>query len=403
MEPMIGRWWPDLAAGLAVLLAGAVETQLNGAFAGGVPTAVPLTVLATAAAVAVVRRAPWLGLTLAGLTFAVQLYASVTGRLAPVLLTQAFVLVVVFGVARWGSPATLVAGAASLPVGAFLTVAYLARPVAAALSAVVDVRPLLAKASLITGQRQLGATVLALFVLGGPLLLGLLARVSAQAREQQAEAAVGLARAEARRQQAREMAEVREQQAQLARDVHDVVGHSLAVILAQAESGRYLPDDDPAALKATLATVATSARSSLQDVRRVLAATRDDPAPGDMDRLIEGLRTAGHRVESTCAGDPVPLTPPEAATAYRILQEMLTNALRHGRRDGPIVVRRTWAPQSLTVEVSNPAAPGSASSDPGRGLTGMRERLRALGGQLTSGRDGDTFVVTATIPLAAAG
>lgn len=392
-------WWPDLTAGLAVLAAGLAEMALRGLLAGGVAPVVFLVVLGTAAAAGTVRPLPGLALAVVWLTLALQVYVSSHLLLtAPLLLTQTAVLGVLFGVARWGRPLTLLAGGASVPLGAFVVVADLTPEVMNALLGVIDVRALVSLTSRLGVRWQLAAIVIGTLVLGVPVLLGLLARVSAHAREQRAAATVELAQAEARQEQARELARLRDDQARLARDVHDVVGHSLAVILAQAESAQFLPDEDPAALKATLATVATSARTSLQDVRQVLAETRDRPGGVEMDRLIDGLRSGGHQVQAAQSGTPVPLTPDEGTVAYHVLQEMLTNALKHGRRDTPIVVRRHWTPDALTVEVRNAADPDRAAGS-GRGLTGMRERLDAVGGRLTSGPDGDEFMVTATIPL----
>src|SRR5690606_29784964 len=102
--------------------------------------------------------------------------------------------------------------------------------------------------------------------------------------------------AEEQRARAEEVARLQEGQTRLARDVHDVVGHSLAVILAQAESAQFLPENDPARLKATFATTADSARESLQSVRRVLSstagpdATEADPPTGGLAGLVDGVR-----------------------------------------------------------------------------------------------------------------
>jgi len=181
--------------------------------------------------------------------------------------------------------------------------------------------------------------------------------------------------------------------------VHDVVGHSLAVILAQAESAQYLPDEDRAALKATLATVADSARTSLRDIRQVLAATRDEVGADGLERLLEGVRSGGREVLSTQAGSPVALDAERAEIAYRVLQEMLTNAIRHGRRDSAIVVRRDWSGDQLVIEVRNGVgAAAETAITPGQGLTGMAERLRAVDGRLAFVRRGEVFATTATIP-----
>jgi signal transduction histidine kinase len=223
------------------------------------------------------------------------------------------------------------------------------------------------------------------------------------------------ARAHVESEQAREIARLREEQARLARDVHDVVGHSLAVILAQAESAQFLDDVDTAGLKRTMSTIATSARSSLQDVRTVLTATQQPAAPrtGGLDTLIEGVRASGHEVTSTEVGTPQPLPPELEVVAYRVLQEMLTNAIKHGRRDAPVLVERHWEGE-LRIEVRNVIGTDDGPVDPaltqpiataGRGLDGMRRRLEAAGGRLDVRRreepDGASFTATAWVPVRA--
>jgi signal transduction histidine kinase len=130
--------------------------------------------------------------------------------------------------------------------------------------------------------------------------------------------------AEAERDQAEEIARLREDQARLARDVHDVVGHSLAVILAQAESAQFLEDADTTGLKRTMANIATSARSSLDDVRTVLATTQGRPSgppqQPDLEGLLDGVRASGHVVESTVVGTPQPLPPELEVVDFRVLQ-----------------------------------------------------------------------------------
>jgi signal transduction histidine kinase len=213
---------------------------------------------------------------------------------------------------------------------------------------------------------------------------------------------------------AREIAHLRDQQTHLARDVHDVVGHSLAVILAQAESGQYL--EDTAKLKKTLQTIATSARSSLRDVRQVLSSTQDTiMEPGDagwFDGLIAGVRGSGHEIVATESGTPRELPPETGAVAHRVFQEMLTNAIKHGRRDRAITAERCWpatqpaggVADTLRIEVSNMTeAPGHDGAGPGRGLSGMRRRLEAIGGRLDVHRReqpaGTSFTVAAYLPV----
>jgi signal transduction histidine kinase len=189
------------------------------------------------------------------------------------------------------------------------------------------------------------------------------------------------------------------------------------VILAQAESGQYLPDEEPETLKATLAKIAGSARSSLQDVRQVLAPPAEGvPAPsGAFERLLEGVRESGTDVRATEIGSARPLPPELDVAAHRVVQEMLTNAIKHGRRDRPVQVERHWPEgawdRDLRIEVRNVAEYADDETQPlqqpagppGQGLEGMRRRLESVGGRLDVRRreeDGEpTFTATAWLPV----
>jgi signal transduction histidine kinase len=261
---------------------------------------------------------------------------------------------------------------------------------------------------------RLSAGLLGTGLLMAPWLLGLALRFSERSDASRASQVA----AEAARDQAEEIARLREEQARLARDVHDVVGHSLAVILAQAESAQFLDDADTEGLKRTMANIATSARTSLEDVRTVLTPTTRAGGSTitrqhDLEDLLAGVRASGHVVESTVVGTPQPLPPELEVVAYRVLQEMLTNAIKHGRRDQPVLVERHWD-GDLRIEVQN-AVPaddqpldetqpinGVALPPPvGQGVDGMRRRLEAVGGRLDVRRrtDPPTFTATAWVPV----
>lgn len=267
-----------------------------------------------------------------------------------------------------------------------------------------------------TGLPTIGAPVVLSFILGIPWLVGLLNRGQAKTAESEQVAVVarnGEQQAKAEREQAQEIAHLRADQARLAREVHDVVGHSLAVVLAQAESAQFLPAESTEEHKRLLADIATTARQSLQDVRAVLGATRDGAfttplVTGGMDALIEGVRSAGSDVRSSMVDIPRPLPPERDAVAYRVLQEMLTNALRHGQRDAPITVEGHWDGQ-WRIEVANSYGPPDEEHTDGTGVEGMQRRLESVGGHLDvrrrsiedvgsdSGRQ--TYTATAWLPL----
>lgn len=408
------EWLPDLSVGAAVLVIGLLElwTQMIPYQGDGHV----LVVLGFALACGLSRQLPSAALALVWVTCALQLMSG-----TPILVTQFSVAIVAFGCARWGRAATVALSGLSIPAAAFVGFVVVTQERGGVFRGYSLFREIRDNAYRFSDQLLVGAAILGLLLLAVPWLAGLVLRATARAQRsevRQGEAEADAARAQRETEQAREIARLRDEQATLARDVHDVVGHSLAVILAQAESGQYLPDDDPGALKKTLATIATSARSSLQDVRKVLAG--DHHAGPDTDayeELLAGVRAGGTEVAAQEVGRPQPLPPELEVVAHRVVQEMLTNALKHGRRDRPVHVERHWPEgawdRDLRIEVRNVAeaeAPldetqplVAAPTTPGQGLDGMRRRLEAVGGRLDVRRrdeDGEsTFTVTAWVPV----
>lgn len=238
-------------------------------------------------------------------------------------------------------------------------------------------------------------------------------RADAEAAASRAEAVANEAEATATR--AIDEAESERIRADIARDVHDVVGHSLAVIIAQADSVPFL--DDEARIREVSATIASTARSSLVEVRQVLGHIDGSGAstdPGSLDEIVRGIREAGVDVDHTVRGVAVTLGPESGTAARRVLQEMLTNALRHGAPGRPVVVRETWRSADLVLEVENEvprmvnrtALPVSETTGPvpntrgsGRGLAGMQSRLSALGGSFDAAVLDDVFAARARIPF----
>jgi signal transduction histidine kinase len=188
--------------------------------------------------------------------------------------------------------------------------------------------------------------------------------------------------------------------------MHDVVAHSLAVVVAQADGARYAAASDPAVATAALATIGSTARSALADVRLLLGQLRhrqgDGPQPtlADLEELYAQVRAAGVRLRVDV--DPAPPGEPPAAVqlaVYRILQEALTNALRHGAPGGPVDVRLAWLADRVDVGVRNPLPPGPRTPKAGHGLIGMRERAQLAGGRLDAADEDGAFAVTAVIPV----
>lgn len=341
----------------------------------------------------------------------------------PFLLGELGVLFVAFACAAWGRLLTLGFSAVSIPlataVGATYVFWYRDRNPGALLGQLQAWglrEPVYALLNQGRGPLIVVSVVVAL-LLSVPWLLGLLARAllraeESQVRQAQAEAEREVAEtdrraAQAERDRAAEVARLQEAQTQLSRDVHDVVGHSLTVILAQAEAGQF--GQDTAALKQTLATITDTARSSLTDVRQVLQQTRGAVAPlpvqADLEVLLDGVRAGGRIVTLTDEGTARPLPPDLAPVAHRVVQEMLTNAVRHGDPDVPIMLTRHWG-DHLELEVTNGlqqgaaarAAAGEATAQ-GSGLEGMARRLVAVNGTLRVDPSPTHFIVRATMPL----
>jgi signal transduction histidine kinase len=195
----------------------------------------------------------------------------------------------------------------------------------------------------------------------------------------------------------------------IARDLHDVVAHSISVINVQANTALHLMDRQPDRAREALTAIREVSGQALTELGSVLGALRDTaaplaPAPGvaRLDELAARARAAGFAVSVAAEGAARPLPAGVDAAAYRIVQEALTNAVRHsGGRAASVLLR--YSGDDLVIEVSDdgggagagaPGAPGS-----GNGLAGMAERARALGGTVDAGpRPGGGFLVLARLP-----
>ncbi len=401
MTDRLRDWAPELYAVGAVFSVGVVELARMSPFYSLAPHV--LVVAGMMLSTALARKAPGASLLVVWLVSGLSAVNDLQ-----VMLAQLAVVTTAFGTARWGGPVVLALSAVSMPVAAAIGALYLNYTGGEfqRLDSLVDIIGY-QQAVRVGNYSWLAVVALTgISVLGVPWLTGLVLRFrdrAEQSRASQVVAEEGAARAESAAEQSREIAQLREDQARLARDVHDVVGHSLAVILAQAESAQYLEDVDTRKLKQTMENIATSARSSLQDVRHVLTPTpAANVQPGSLDALINGVRESGHEVVSSEVGTRQPLPPELDVVAYRVLQEMLTNAIKHGRRDEPVFVERHWEGE-LRIEVRNVIEAESTEDAPGQGLDGMRRRLESVGGHFDVRRREEsgvpTFTATAWVPV----
>lgn len=211
--------------------------------------------------------------------------------------------------------------------------------------------------------------------------------------------------AEDRTERALGVAEAEKLRADMARDVHDIVGHSLAVIIAQADSVQFL--DDTARIRSVSSTIADTARRSLHEVREVLSGMTPEGAeeePADLDTLVEQIRAAGVTVERSARGVQRPVDGPPSVVVRRVAQEMLTNALRHGDAAAPIHLREVWRSGDVVLEVEN-TVPSERSieervSGTGSGIAGMRARVEAVGGSLEAEAVDGVFTARARVPFA---
>ncbi|QUW18445.1 histidine kinase [Agrococcus sp. Marseille-Q4369] len=191
--------------------------------------------------------------------------------------------------------------------------------------------------------------------------------------------------------------------ADLTHDFHDVMAHSLAVLAAQAEGLRLTHQAHPERIEPVLTTISDTARLALVEVRQLLERVDDDarrpqPTSADIPGLVAQTRSAGPDVQLLDVGTRGHLSRVADIAAYRVVQESLTNALRHGGADVDIVVALTWTGPGLTLAVSSPIRDRESLRPTGRGIAGMRERVRLAGGTLEIDAEGERFVVSAHLP-----
>jgi signal transduction histidine kinase len=221
------------------------------------------------------------------------------------------------------------------------------------------------------------------------------------------------ARMEMLEERARRLAEeqdaaaIRERE-RIAREMHDILAHSMSLVVVQAEAGPIAVRSDPDKAEEVFDNISATAREALTQLRRTLSILRSgepgrEPQPGleGLAPLVASVRRAGLAASLEEDGERRPVAPDLATTAYRIVQEALTNTVKHARATN-VSVRLEWRAGALNLEVRDDGRGPVAGGGPGgRGVAGMRERVAAVGGELTCGPgpDGVGFRVAASLPF----
>jgi signal transduction histidine kinase len=243
-----------------------------------------------------------------------------------------------------------------------------------------------------------GDAVFATFFVGGPFAAGVAIRI--------------------RRERERTLvteneAAVARERARIARELHDVVAHAISVTVVQARGGRAMLGRDEDAVRRALDAIEQTNTAALSDMRRLLAVLRDTDGPeqgraapqpslANLDGLVSQVRAAGLPVEVEVVGEPAAVPPGVDLSAYRIVQEALTNVIKHAGAGARARVHVTYSPDDLRVSVTDDGTARAADADGGgHGLVGIRERVAVVGGRVEAGpAPAGGFVVSALLPYA---
>jgi signal transduction histidine kinase len=263
------------------------------------------------------------------------------------------------------------------------------------------------------GQQVAQAATSGVALIGLGWLAGENTRASRVYAGQRAERAAEQEAASAARQAEQVSQALADERAQIARDLHDIVAHAMSVIAVRSGVARMVIDSDPDQARDALAIIEITTRRALHEMRLLVGMLRDpgdrpaelSPVPGlaDLDRLLVDTAVAGVAAEVDIEGEARPLPPAADLSAYRIVQEALTNVVRHA---GPTRARILigYRPGELIIEVTDDGPRGTAPrpivrTGSGHGLIGMRERAALFGGKLEAGPFAGGFRVRAIIPV----
>lgn len=241
-----------------------------------------------------------------------------------------------------------------------------------------------------------------------PYLLGRRDQETAQAELERAEGARQRYESEVARQAEAERATETRVRNEIARELHDIVAHSLSVIVVQAEGGKALAKKHPDKAVDVLETIGETGREALVEMRRIVGVLRSGkdaefaPSPGLAD-IADLVKRAGSRVSLTERGERPSVSPVVGLTIYRVTQEALTNVMKHSGSDARVTVGLRYETNQIEVSIyddggEDKARPAEVSGT-GYGIRGMRERVQAVGGKLNAGPLGAGWLVQAVIPI----
>jgi signal transduction histidine kinase len=256
---------------------------------------------------------------------------------------------------------------------------------------------------LLLGQSTPEDTVPAWFMIGAAYGVGFALRGQ---RVQSTLLAHRAERLEREREQKARLA-VAEERVRIARELHDIVAHAISVIVVQAQAGQRVLEGEQASAREALGSIETTGRQALVEMRRLLGILRKEdqelalaprPSLAYLDVLAERVREAGLPVDLHVEGEAKPLPPGVDLSAYRIVQEALTNVLKHaGPASAQVVVR--YRPDDVELEISDDGRGPGDGREGGHGLVGMRERAALVGGNVESGTNGGRgFIIRARLP-----
>jgi signal transduction histidine kinase len=355
----------------AVLVLGAAAETL--ALGGDRPVLRAALAVLTVAGLALRRRAPVVSVLVVAAGLAVESLATESPDETAVLLA---VLISAFSVAAYASTRDALTGIALLCMAIAITIS-------------VDPSDTLS---------NIAPTIL--------LFIGLPAAVGFAFRRRGRDLAAMELRTRAAEEEA--AAAVDTERRRIARELHDVVSHAVTLIAVQAEAGQAVLDRDPEATRRSLDAIGTASRDALAELHALLellqepadsVADRTDPGIAQLETLVAGAREAGAHVELAENGDRTALPPEADHCAYRVVQEGLTNALRH-TRSPRVLVAIDHQPTAVRISLhSHGRRHQSAYGGSGRGLTGLRERVAGLGGTLEAAPGPDSFSLCATFPV----